>query len=544
MSYYYLETLGLVAEMVAHMDPPTYEGWKAWRYRTTEASVSAQIGHLDEKQLAVWKQGHFAELGDVMIALTPSDKPRKIASFIEGSVRDGHIHPPSEMMDGRHALIQNRLAPLVAAIGEQPDTRVEAIAAEIVSAERELADIDAVIRHGELSRLDQAIALFAEKDQLPVNAKTKNVLTYIEQYLDKETYGSLEQAYKQAEKDDRPSIETIDLGASGIVSALKGKGLEIRGAFERAAESGVFERNGVERSQAKNLGLFYQKRQQLKAMVDLCRLLSLDTKKIAMNRIVDREDKKGETLAVVIERLKGYFKDVPAFVQDLENVQAVLAQREDLGAKRRLAMIVTDDPQMVLQSGKYPLGCGSCQNYEGDSSWNKSLAGYVADAHTQVSYLIDLNRLSAEARELIEARGFEEAKSLLKQQDLLEASIARSIVKQVRNEQDGEGYLFIEPTYSSVNKGDLGMDKFFNLFLELTVADPMGIRLVRGGGDKTVRVPKSRNPNGQYEDCAAGNAGHAGMGIQLDSYTMSARLVDRFSPVTDEDRRLAARISS
>ena len=87
------------------------------------------------------------------------------------------------------------------------------------------------------------------------------------------------------------------------------------------------------------------------------------------------------------------------------------------------------------------------------------------------------------------------------------------------------------------------MDKYFNIFLELMASEPMGIRLVRGGGSETVRVPKSKNPSGQYEDCAAGNAGHAGMGIQTGSYTMSARFIDKFTPVTEADRKLAERIS-
>ena len=87
------------------------------------------------------------------------------------------------------------------------------------------------------------------------------------------------------------------------------------------------------------------------------------------------------------------------------------------------------------------------------------------------------------------------------------------------------------------------MDKYFNIFLELMASEPMGIRLTRGGGSETVRVPKSRNPSGQYEDCTAGNAWNAGMGIQTSSYTMSARFIDKFTSVTDADRRLVKRIS-
>jgi len=536
-------TLRLVAEMVARMDAPEYEEWKRWRYNLQDSKVRDQVGHLSEDQLEVWKGDHFAELGDIMIATTPSDKPKQISRFIEGSLREGHIYNGQIDTSDRFKFIQERLGQVYTAISEHPGQKDTILNGAIELLQVDIEKIDTITRFSNLLKLEQALALFSEGKAVPVNAKTKNTIGFLSQFLSKEKFQEIEKAYKEAEKNEMPNIDASRIIDTSTRETLNTKMDEIKKKYEETLQTDIFEQYGLNNEQLKNVGQFYQKRQELKALLDLYRVSALDVKRIATNRISDRVDKKGETLTKVIEGLKTYFKDNSTFVQDIENIQAVLSQKEDLGAKRRLAMIITDSPQMLFQAGKYPIGCGSCQNYEGDPIWNKSLAGYVADAHIKVSYLIDLNRLPDSVRQEIESKGFEEVKESISHQDLLEASLARAITKITKIDGTGEPTLFIEPTYSSINKGDLGMDKYFNIFLELMASEPMGIRLVRGGGSETVRMPKSRNPNGQYEDCAAGNAAHAGMGIKTESYTMSARFIDKFTPVTDADKQLAERIS-
>lgn len=535
--------LRLVAEMVANMDAPEYEGWKRWRYNPQDRKVRDQIGHLTEAQLEVWKSDHFAELGDIMIAATPSDKPKQISRFIEGSLREGHIYNSQIHASDRHKFIQERLGAAYTAIAEHPDQRETILDGAIELLQADIEKIDAITRFSNLPKLEQALTLFTEGKNVPVNAKTKNSIGFLAQFLPKEQFQEMERVYKEAEKNEASAIDTSRLIDSTTRGLLTAKMEEIKTKHEEVLQGNIFELYGLDKEQLKNVGQFYQKRQELKALLDLYRVSALDVKRIATNRISDRVDKKGETLTKVIEGLKTYFKDNSTFVQDIENIHAVISQREDLGAKRRLAMIVTDSPQILIQVGKYPIGNGACQNYEGDPVWNCALAGYVADAHIKAAYLIDLNKLPDSLRSEIESKGFEEVKETIPHQDLLEASIARAITKITKVSESSEPTLFIEPTYSSINKGDLTMDKYFNIFLELMVSEPMGIRLTRGGGSETVRVPKSRNPSGQYEDCAAGNAGHAGMGIKTGSYTMSARFIDKFTPVTDADRQLAERIS-
>lgn len=535
-------TLRLVAEMVANMDAPEYDGWKNWRYNPQDRKVREQIGHLTEAQLEVWKGDHFAELGDIMIAATPSDKPKQISRFIEGSLREGHIYNSEIHASDRHEFIQERLGAAYTAIAEHPDQHETILNGAIELLQADIEKIDAITRFSNLPRLEQALTFFSEGKNVPVNAKTKNSIGFLAQFLPKEQVQEIERVYKEAEKSEATIIDAGHLVNSITRGLLTAKMEEIKGNYEEVLQGNIFEQYGLNKEQLKNVGQFYQKRQELKALVDLYRVSGLDVKRIATNRISDRVDKKGETLNKVIEGLKTYFKDNPTFVQDIENIHTVISQREDLGAKRRLAMIVTDSPQMLFQAGKYPIGCGSCQNYEGSPNWNKALAGYVADSHIKVCYLIDLNKLPDSIRQEIETSSFEDVKNSIPHQDLLEASIARTITKLTKVSETSEPTLFIEPTYSSINKGDLTMDKYFNVFLELTVSEPMGIRLTRGGGSETVKVPKSRNISGQYEDCAAGNAGHAGMGIQTGSYTMSARFIDKFTPVTDIDRQMAQRV--
>lgn len=537
-------TLRLIAEMVANMDAPEYQHWKQWRYNVGEDQRAAeQVGHLSGEQLEIWKADYFAELGDIMIATSPSDKPKQIVKTLEISLGEGHIYQPQIHASDRHRPIQEKLGAVYAAIAERPQQRDEILRGTIARLQEDMGTLDAMIRFSGLSKLEQTMNAFAKGKKVPINAKTKNMLGAFSPFLPKERMQKMEKILREAEKSGTMSVDAeLLLDAEGR-AILTTKIVEIREANEENVRGRKFERFGFADDPQKEIGRLYQKRQEWKALLDLCRISALDAKKIATNRVSDRADKKGESLSSVMDGLKVYFKDNPAFVQDLENILSTLAQKESLGDKRRLAMIVTDHPQILIQVGKYPIGCGSCQNYEGGESWNRSLAGYIADAHSKAVFLIDLNRLSDGTRASIEREGFEKAKAGIPRQELLEASVARAMVKIVSFDDTSGPALFVEPTYSSINKGDLTMDNFFNVFLELMVSEPMRIRLVRGEGSETVCVPESRNPAGQYEDCAAGNAEHGGMGIQQGSYTMRARIIDKFSPMTEADRRLASRIS-
>ena len=552
----YKSTRKLLAEMVANMDPPNYAGWKEWRYNLQDSVTNEQVGHLSAEQLERWKADHFAELGDIMIATSPTDRSKQVFTILDGAIGQGHIANTDIEKGSRHQPLQERLAKIFTACTTSPDDKNRIVNEELQTIQADMKRLDAVKNHLELSK--QTDCYERIKSGKGKEKDIEFVAPLLSETERNDVAGAFQRVKQEAEQaaggkkvnfGDVLKQRFADIFNPAIQGAIARRIAESQENAVRAFSKDLCERWGIDAAQfdmngMKSVGIVYKKLQEMKANLDLLRLSVLTPKLIATNRVSEKENKKtGETLTKVLKNLQEYFKDTPAFLQDLENIQMTVTQREELGTNRRLAMIVTDNPQILFQVGKYPIGCGSCQNYEGSPEWNKSLAGYVSDAHTNAVFLIDLQKLPKDVLQQVEEKGFDAMKDSIHPQDLLDASIARTICKLVRTES-GETVLFLEPTYSSVNKGNLSMDKYFNIFSELMVSDPMGIRLVRGGGGETVRVPDSRNPNGQYEDCAAGNAGHAGMGIQKGSYTMSARFINKFSPVTQADRELAARISS
>lgn len=536
-------TLKLVAEVVNSMDPPNYDNWKRWRYNLIDSRVQKQLGNLTVEQRDTWMSDHIAELGDIMIAVSPTDRPKQVVSHLKSALREGHIYNPDIDKSTEYKFLQDKFQETFSLVVSQPERRAEIITKALTSIRDDMGKIDTITRYGSASRIQQAVNLFTEGQNVAVNKRTIDTINFISQFLLKEQSQQMQTIFGDAEEAGTSTLETNALCSPEIRQSLAETIANLESGYQQTLNSDIFEKYGLDKEQVRNMGQFYQKRQELKALYDLYRLTLLTPKLIATNRISEREDKGGETISQVIEGLRKYFKDNQTFLQDIENIQATVTQREELTANRRLAMIVTDNPQMLFQVGKYPIGCGSCQNYEGDPNWNKSLAAYVADAHIKAMFLIDLNKLPSSVQQEIEEKGFEEVKHFLMPQDMLEASIARAISKIVVTAQ-GKPVLFLEPTYTQINKGDLSMNKYFDVFAELAVAEPMKIKLARGVGKETIYVPDSRNPSGQYEDAAAGDADNAGMGIQTGDYSMSARFINKFSPVTEEDIKLAERISS
>jgi len=284
-----------------------------------------------------------------------------------------------------------------------------------------------------------------------------------------------------------------DLGFTNLQEEGKYKNGEIKWGME-------FIKNNSKEAEPSQVDMnkIYQKRQELKSATDLLRLLDLSNKLIATNRIAEKEGKKcGETITSVLKRLKKYFEDSP-LLQDIDNVEFILKEKIDFGEKRRLAMVFTDNPQMLWQAGKYPLGNGSCQHYA-EGSYANQLMGYVGDSNCKVVYLVDLNRLPQGVRNEIEEKGVEEIKDKISKQDLLNASLARSIIKMTKDLKK-EPVILLEPTYTIVYKGDASMDRYFNLFIDLMVAEPMKAKMARGGGNNSIIKGRSLSPEGQYED--------------------------------------------
>ncbi|MCK5475696.1 MAG: hypothetical protein KAI71_03910 [Candidatus Pacebacteria bacterium] len=527
-----------IAEMVVNFD--SEENWKDWRYDLENKEVDKQIGHLSEEQLEVWKEEYFAEVGDIMIAERGSDIPREIQNILKDAIiTHKHIFNP-EMEMNENEFIQKIFEKAYDKIEENPEKKDEITEDEINKIKTDSKQIDTIINFNDLPRVKESLkTTFAPDAEIKMSKKVKNLIGFMVPYLSKESFEIIKENCEKVENkdgikvsdeksDDEDKIKVDEILPTEIRKTLEENISETEKEFENLQDSDIWEKLQLDKNNLKNLNQFYQKRKEIKSTIDLLRLNNLSNKLIATNRIVEKEGKKGgEKLNSVLDNLKKYLKGSP-LLQDIKNIEFSLKEKTDMNEKRRLAMVSTDNPQMLWQAGKYPLGNGSCQHYaDGGYNLAKNLMGYVGDANCKVSYLVDLNKLSQDIKKELEEKEFEEIKNDIPAQELLNASIARSIIKMTKDEND-KPVVLLEPTYSIVYKSDNSMDKYFNLFVDLMIAESMKVKMARSGGKESVSRGPSRSPGGQYEDSNLDNV----------------KFIHKLSKPTKEDEDMMERIRS
>ncbi len=510
-----------IAEMAVNFDSD--ENWKNWRYDLNNTTVEKQIGYLSEEQLQIWQGEYFAELGDIVVAEGGLDKSQKIKNLLrEAITTDKHIFNP-EMGQKKNEFIQKTLEGFYAKIEADSGKKDEIMKEEIDNITKDTDQIDAVINLNNTAKIEQILGkFFPEGQDITPSAKIKNNIGFLNNFLPKELKQSLVENYRQAESDNEIiSVEKII--APEMRQALNKAIQEIQEKSKNLDKFDIWDKHDLDKNNLKNLGQFYQKRQELQATIDLLKLNNLSNRLIVTNKIEDKQGKKGgQTLLSTLESLQKYFKDSP-LLQDLKNIEFSLKEKQETMGKKRLAMIFTDNPQMLWQAGKYPLGCGSCMHYA-EGSYASNLMGYVSDANCKVAYLVDLNKLSQEWQDKLDEQGFDAVKDNIPAQKLLSTSLGRTIVKMTQEKP----IVLLEPTYTVEYKGDTSMDKYFNMFIDLMVTEPMNAKMARGGGKESVKVGRSRNPQGQYED------------LNLSSI----KFISKTSKPTKEDQEIAERIRS
>lgn len=208
-----------------------------------------------------------------------------------------------------------------------------------------------------------------------------------------------------------------------------------------------------------------------------------------------------DPLAPSIEKLVKIFEVRGSpFVQDLKNIQALLSQRFAVGSVEHLDLTIreSDDLKESLESGKYPIGASSCQNYESEVYYTKCLLARAGDA---------------------------DKKNLIIQKD--DGTIVVENELKLVYIEDKSPAIFIEPTtYSGIKKRyDVTSDVEWYVKAKAQRMGPR-IKVFRGAdqgetGAIQVTVRPSRN-HYQYEDGKYGGPGHGGLGIQEGEYTMWA----------------------
>jgi hypothetical protein len=524
----YKETQNYLAEMVANFDPPTYQKWAAWRYNPENPVTAKQLAVLSPKQLATWKTSDAMLYDEVMMKEVGADKPIRVAERIQESVLHGHL-ASSEDSDPRDVKLQNQLRETFTATAANPENRSKIIDDELTRVGEELGAVTALIRFNDIKKLEDAARMLAA-NPLPVNKKVRDTLDFLATYLPSETLDSVGELLTNAPKEGvvlPPELQ------NQMLTMLRTVTTETKKAAEVALQSKIAEKMAITaQTLAKNIGVLHNERKELTTIRTLYRLSQLTPEHIARNRILVKPTKRGESITSALRELKQRFAKNASFLQDIETITGILETKNQLSEKYRIGVLLSDDPRMMIQLGKYPEGNGSCQNYEGSADHNQALAGYMGDAHSKVIYLYNVNRFPPEAQARIDDEGIDAVIASLSNADFMESIIGRSIVKLVAT-PDKKPMLFIEPTYTTLQKTDQTLKQYVLRAVRAAFATPMGIQIAEGSageaGDVTVTVPASRNPGGQYEDGAFGAANNPGIGRKTVEYTMPAKFVSEIT---------------
>ncbi|MBP9798265.1 hypothetical protein KBC70_03930 [Candidatus Woesebacteria bacterium] len=518
------EALAFFTECVQHFDPPHYTEWKKWRYNMENGTVANQLSELNDEQRALWQKDHAFYLGETAISTSLEDSAQQVVSHIDSLVRNRHIFDADISKTDRHAFIQDTLSQSYQLFTSNPDLKCHIIDAEISWIVRDMQALDGIIRGSYAQRLHGAIEFLSGEGKHKVDKKLTDTIAFLEKFLTTDQINAIKQSLKNPQGQPLTEVDMEKVVSPDVLHHLQHELAEINRDYDHSTKSDIFEKYEFNRENTKSIGQFVKKRQELKMLLNFYRLMQINSKFIsdnAMPPIEDKAEKSSEQVSTVIEQMKKYFSDNSTIMQDLSNIETALSVRHEVSLSRKLAILVSDDPELVMQCGKYPIGNESCQNYEGDVRYNCALSGYLADAHTRVIYLIDLEKLPSEVRQNIQEHGMEQVRSSIPNQTLLEATIARAIAK-IAVHENGDPILFLEPTYQKIATD---LDPYMNYFVNKLFCQPMNIPLYREAIAENLIVPASRNPRGQYEDGTNDPKDKRAVGVVTGEYIMMAAKV-------------------
>jgi hypothetical protein len=529
--------------------------WREFRYSR------AKLPGLDNTQMSHWIGEVGTEIGEMESPTVSKNRIEQMLSRLRSAVvEDKHLYNPGQH-EGRAWMAQQTLSELFSKVEQGEDLKkVAQTLRERLRKEAEL--YDTLILDAQAEKLTRALEHFRKLDQVVANTTNKNLLNTVIKLLPVEERKTIEESYRRLEKEtdeynkrykeelkkkekERPADlpQAPRLERSALLRDELLKDVEtLLGNNQKEAEKA---RKNLPEERISPVPLvrgqkppLYENREQLQLALMLLDLAALDERAAVRNQL-DPEKKSGRTVSELITELKSAFRGAP-FEQDLEEIGRDLRGRDvDLGPKR-LAFIFSDDPNLLWQSGKYPLGNGSCQHYA-DGSMAGALMGYVGDPHIKVLYTVNINALSKESQSKIDEIGFGAALESLPREELLKASVARTIVKYGHSKERGP-VVVLEPTYTTVNKSDTSHDRAIELFMLEYVTKPMGVSLARVGSGETVTIQASLSPGGQYEDGPNGNAGNGGMGVRQGRYSLSVRTIQEPQELSEKEKRQLERM--
>lgn len=487
-----------ITDIVAHTD--SQENWKSWRYSAerNQEIIEDQIGHLSEEQLNLWKTDQVIDVGDVVLSAGAAKKSEKIYHLLQDAVlRDKHIYnedagvPDTEGVAEKH--IQTVIETVLQKTEEDPDGKDVIITETLERIQNDANAIDTITKYHAIPSLRQWISILSEETK--PGSKMKNIVNRVKQFLPADLRKEIQVRYNVLERGVSMTVLT-----DSMRQAIDASVQQVEQQYASALSSDLFERYGFD-TEVKNRQQFYEKREEVRVIENILKLLTLTGEKIANNRISNGLSE--ETIKTVIDRLKNYFgkkkgsgdhaAQTGSFGHVLENIESVLKEGTEIGRKHRLGILFTDDPRVLWRTGKYPTGGLSCLQYDVKNMNSKSLMGFVGDPNCKVMYAVDLTAFSEERWDRVKREGIKNADIL----PILEASVSRSAVKVVRDAEGKDPAVLIEPEYSSYG---VDVSAFFDLFVQSMVSNRMNVPVMREGGVEKVVLGKSLSPEGRYDD--------------------------------------------
>lgn len=517
------ETLALMGEMLAHMDPPELKEWKGWRYGSEDPVAAEQMKGLSPEAKEAYAEDDFVDLGEVLVGLLPTDKPRRI----QEEVFHLFMHQPEE---GRE---------MPRFLRHAPKTR-EALATGTLSDKEPAIREDMGAAASLMRRIDRWMTL---QDDLLVLERLPRQLLHWQQLETKKREALVALGYRGDEETQEINEEVVRLQKNNEkekaahLATLKPTTVpdrvndflnrhhlptnaspeDLAKVWRSAEEAFASERETPEfrlleerfsKDTAPSRREFQLAQQELRAAETFLRLTLLTPQLIAFNRLVP--GKKKLTLRKSLQTLKDHVKDDAETMGALSRIEGILLEEHHGVGKDHLAVIFTDHPLALLTVGSYPTGAESCQRY---TNGDPALGSYLADASTKMLMLVDLDKLPEEIKQEFEHASSEEEKLRIFHSHpnaLLEAMVARRLTKVVRDVTTGLPQVFLEPVYTSLDRDS--MTRLLNAYAVTRLHPRTGLAVVRGGGSDEVEVAASRNGI-QYEDGESGGPGGAGAGL-------------------------------
>lgn len=534
------QSFDLISEALANLDPAELQDWKQWRYNRETPLVAEQLRNLSDEQVEAYAEDAFVDLGEVLIAVLPSDKPKRVQGEIVHSI--GHDWKEAGVLAERPIF---RLAGnLLVHIDNGGLFDIERIFIQ------DIEDLEPKIKLAgnwlslqEDLRLASALSQELASWQNAEIEKRKKLISM--GYRGDETLAEIEDLIAKLRK-SKENEKDVSMLASLQPNPMPSKMRSILERYGLGANAGTGDcANLLLRVQEsiKTLGaqedflkltreLFSREEaaleewqgaiKDLKALQTFLRLGILSPQLIAFNKI--SPEKKKASLSSAIRYLKEHFQTSGPVVRTIENIEKIISEESQPVGKKEMAVIFTDNPLVSLSIGKFPAGAESCQFY-----WNGdiNLAAYVADADKKMVLLVNLGKLAEELKLELQQKEDQEERLKIFQENILsflDATVARRIVKIVRDSETGQPLLFLEPVYTNLNRE--ATSRILNTFAVSHLKPKLKMELAVGGGTALVSIAKSRNCY-QYEDGEKGGPGGVGggLGTKEGSYTMPARKI-------------------